>query len=261
MINEMLELFEQCFKQARPFILENAGKVEHTSKHDGSPVTAIDIEVEKRVTATMTSRFPDIPIFGEESGYEDNLPPVCWLMDPIDGTGSFIDKTPYFTCMAVLIVNNEATASIIYNPTTDVVYTAQKGKGAYKNGTRLYLAKEPLPSKALCKGRFVETINDLLASDAVTCEKGPSGAGFGLASVAEGLIAARFQLASQGYPHDYATGALLVHEAGGAIIPVKEVAQPYLLRTFVACHPSLEPAIREHIEQLKVLEDQLGSDA
>jgi myo-inositol-1(or 4)-monophosphatase len=255
-ISEMSRLIQQEFIKLRNYILSKAGQKEHTSKKDGSPQTPIDLLVEDTVLSAFRAEFPNIPIFGEESGYSSEMPNVFWLIDPIDGTASYMENVPAFTCMAVLIVNEQPVASVIYNPTTEDMFTAQKGHGAYKNDQRLKLSNTALPKKALCKGRYISTLEVLLLSAGVTCEIGSIGAGHGFSQVADGTVAARFQLNSKGYPHDYATGALLLSEAGGKIILLKDVEYSYTSSSFVACHPKLESVILDNLEVIRALEDQ-----
>lgn len=252
--DDMVEHFQKIFLQVRPIIMDNAGSGSYTSKSDGSPVTATDTEVEQIILAEMKNQFPRMVVFGEESGYFDELPTACWLVDPIDGTASFIENIPAFTCMAVLIVDKQIMASIIYNPSTDEMFVARKNKGATKNGIRLQLSELPLPSKALCKGRFIPKLNEIMSKAEIECEIGATGAGFGFAKVADGSFAARFQLASQGQIHDYATGGLLILEAGGCIIPLDNSTYDYKCKSFVACHPALEKTIRANLTAIHRLE-------
>jgi fructose-1,6-bisphosphatase/inositol monophosphatase family enzyme len=257
-IEAALQVMQDAFKQVRPYILERAGKSAHTSKSDGSPVTEADVAVEKVILDTMARHFPGMPVLGEESGYDEHtLPPICWLIDPIDGTKSFIENLPAYTNTAVLMVDGQPAASIICNIVTNDVYTAKKGGGAYKNGKRLDLANLPLPRVAYCKGRFVDALNELLKPAGVTCEVGPNGGSFGFSSVAEGRIAARFNFMARGYLHDYVTGALLVLEAGGAVISTEDGPFTPRTRSFVACHPKLAPLIRQHASELRELELRL----
>ncbi len=254
LISQMSAFIQSEFLKLRTFILDNAGKAEFTSKADGSPQTTTDLEVERRLLEAYRAHYTDIPIFGEESGYGENMPPTFWLIDPIDGTQSYIDNQPAFTCMAVLIDNEQPVASIIYNPTTNDMYTAIKGQGAYKNRSLLKLNESPIPDLALAKGRYIPTLDPLLNEVNIKCEIGLIGAGFGFVLVAEGLRAARFMLGSRGYPHDYATGLLLVEEAGGKIILVNDTIVNYKTKSFVACHPQIAQAIEENIEAIRALE-------
>lgn len=245
----------ESFKKIKPLILENAGNIKFLNKADGSPITEIDTTVERTVQEYMSKITPKIPVFGEESGYdENNLPATCWVIDPIDGTKSFVDGNPFFTNMGVLIVNNEVIFSVIYNPTTDDLYAAQKGHGAFKNDHQLVLKNTPLPNKAWCKGKHISALDKILGEKQVNCEIAPEGGGYGFTMVAEGSIAGRFQLHSRGGFHDYAPGALLVSEAGGAIIPLLSDNFDYKTKSFVACHPQLGSLVQNHITEIRKLE-------
>lgn len=263
MIQNSLDLVQSTFRGYRSRILERAGNVEFTDKHDGSPVTETDVEIEEALQAAMQREFPDIPVIGEETGYEnDNFPSLCWLIDPIDGTKAFIASTPTFTSMAALIHNNETIAAVIYNPSTDDMFVAQKGKGAYKNDQRIDLSTLPLPKTAVCKSEFIPVLNQLLKSVGIKCKPTPSGGGYGFTTILDGAMAARFNLKSSGTTHDYAPGGLLIQEAGGIIVPLLEDdgsdATEYTFKSkcFVSCHPELAPFIREHIEKIRDLERQ-----
>lgn len=254
LIDAMLDHLQNCFRRVRPLVIETAGKSDFINKQDGSPVTDTDSKVENIIFKSMEDRFPGIPVFGEETGYSDKLPEACWLIDPIDGTASFIENIPTFTSMAVLILDGEAVACAIYNFSTNNMFVAQKSKGAYKNGIKMNLQSKELPTKALCKGRFIDELNMILMPEGVSCEIGSVGAGHGFSLVADGLFAARFQLNSGGYIHDYAPGALLVREAGGKIIPLDKDTYTYDSKSFVACHPGLEDTIRTHLQSIQALD-------
>ncbi len=254
-IDDAVLIIQDVFRHFRSHLLEQAGHISHTSKEDGSPVTDTDIEVELRLQAELARRFPDVPVFGEETGYAAHLSGAFWLVDPIDGTKSFIEGIPAFTNMAVLIQDGEAAAAVIYNPSHNDMFIARKGSGAYKNGARLDLGAIPLPSIALCKTCFMDDLDVMFASKGIRYETGDPGGGYGFTLVAEGLVAARFQLHGNGYTHDYAPGALLVREAGGSIIPIKDDVYTYESRSFVACHPELESIVRANLHALRDLEN------
>lgn len=258
-ITAALDAMQDAFRSQRDYVMARAGKQTFSDKQDGSPVTEADVAVEDAVTAVMTAQFPDMPVFGEEVGYDDAaLPERFWLIDPIDGTKSFIENTPAFTGMAVLIEDGESIASIIYNFTTDAMYVARKGLGATKNGERLDLSTVALPQVAYGKARFFDTLDAFLEPVGVHCENGPEGGGFGHTLVVDGLSAARLNLAGRGYTHDYAPGALLVREAGGVILPIQEDEYNFRSRSFIACHPALESVLRPHLDEIRQLEIDLA---
>jgi len=253
-INGSLAIVQEVFKSFRPKLLELAGNIAHTDKKDGSPVTEMDVEVEEKLQAVLAQHYPGVPVYGEEGGYEDHMSGAFWLVDPIDGTKAFVEGVPTFTSMAVLIQEDEAVAVVIYNPSADVTYTAQKGKGAYKDNTRLNMNDKPMSAIAYCKEELIETLNSFMQPVGVTCQDAPTGGGYGFTMVAEGTAAARFNLHSRGHTHDYAPGGLLVVEAGGVLIPVKEDTYNYETRSFVACHPQLAPTIRENLATIRSVE-------
>lgn len=255
-ISQALQTIETGFKKLRPYILEHAGKAGFDDKADGSPVTEIDLYVESNLVALLSKQTPNTPVYGEEAGYSDDLSGSFWLLDPIDGTKSFIENIPAFTGMAVLIQNGEAIASLIYNIANDITFTAQKGLGAFKNGSRLNLAEMSLPKKAHCKTEFIPILNELFADEKIQFEKGQAGGGNGFTLVSDGSIAARFNLHGGGYTHDYAPGALLVSEAGGKNVPVLESSYRYKTKSFVTCHPALENKVKANISLFKQLELQ-----
>lgn len=250
-----LAIVQEVFRQYGPVIVARAGKSESVNfKEDSSPVTETDIEVEEALQAALARRFPDLLVFGEETGYPDVLPPAFWMVDPIDGTKSFIENVPTFTSMAALVKDGRAVASVIYNPSNGDMFVAEEGKGTYKNGTRLDLAVLPLPGIALCKEQFIDELNGMLRPKQVVCQESPTGGGYGFTMVLDGLAAARFQLKGRGYIHDYAPGALLVREAGGEILPIVDDVYTYELCSFVACHPELSETVRPHLARLRALE-------
>jgi len=213
------------------------------------------------ICAHMREAAPLIPVFGEETGYDEySLPEICWLVDPIDGTKSYIKGEAMFTTMAMLVRHGQTVAAIIYNPTTGEEYTAQLGRGAYRNDEPINLAKNNLPAILYCKQEFSELINKALrdAGIAVTTEPAPGGGGYGFTKVLDGTAAARANMLGGGQLHDYAPGGLLVQEAGGVNIPIQGDEYTMHMRSFVAAHPALaavfadiKPAIQELEQQAK----------
>lgn len=106
-------------------------------------VTNADIEAENAIRKFLLSR-TKYGFIGEETGKKAGNP--TWIVDPIDGTRPFCFGIPYFSTTIALISNNETIIGVVYNPVTEELYTAIKGKGAFLNGKRL-LAKIKRPLK------------------------------------------------------------------------------------------------------------------
>lgn len=87
------------------------------------------------------------PIVSEEDpGREaQKFPEAYWLIDPIDGTASFSQGYPGFVTQIALILRHEPVLAAVYSPVFDLLYSAEKGKGAFKNQERLKLSKKEKP--------------------------------------------------------------------------------------------------------------------
>ncbi|HMV36677.1 MAG TPA: inositol monophosphatase family protein, partial [Turneriella sp.] len=96
--------------------LEEIGMV---SKADASPVTAADIEIESRLRDLIMKQFPDHGIIGEEHGNHHTDAEYVWVLDPIDGTKSFITGVPLFTTLIALMHKGEPVCGAIYQPVLD----------------------------------------------------------------------------------------------------------------------------------------------
>ena len=103
-------------------------------KEDQSPVTAADREAEEIMREEISSRFPDHGILGEEYGRHQPDAQVRWILDPIDGTKSFIHGVPLYTTLVGVLVNDQPICGVIYAPALKEMCEAAKGKGTRLNG-------------------------------------------------------------------------------------------------------------------------------
>lgn len=252
---DSIDFLADIFKSVGPDIVKNAGNVKHTDKADGSPVTDIDVETENKIRSKFSIKYPNIAIFGEESGYPNNLPELVWLIDPIDGTESFINNIPAYTCMGVLIYRDQAVGSVIYNPSSDDMFVAKLGMGTTKNSIPLNLVDLPLKNIILCKKSILPQVEEIFKEGNINCQYTPNGGGYGFTMILDNLADARLQVRGGGYLHDYAPGALLVSEAGGDLLPVLENSYSYRTRSFIACHPKLTELMKNRLRLIRSLED------
>lgn len=106
-------------------------------KSDGSPVTDADIAADRAIREILTERFPTDAILTEE-GRDDQYRLTCrrcWIVDPIDGTEQFIQRTGEFDVLVALVEDGRPVAVAGYQPTTGTLVTATKGGGAWvRNG-------------------------------------------------------------------------------------------------------------------------------
>lgn len=109
------------------------------TKNDGTPVTEADIAVDRLLRETLSTARPDYGWLSEETA-DDARRLGCqrvWVVDPIDGTRTFVEHKDQWCVAAALVENGKPVLSCILRPVSGDFYTAQLGKGAYLNGTRL----------------------------------------------------------------------------------------------------------------------------
>lgn len=128
-----MQIIIDIFRGFRPELMKSYGNILHESKRDNSPVTHLDVKVETAVKQRLAELYPHIGFHGEETEDTPSQSGALWIVDPIDGTSSFIHGLPYCTNMAGLVVDGQTVASVIYQFPTDELFTAVKGKGAYRN--------------------------------------------------------------------------------------------------------------------------------
>jgi histidinol phosphatase-like enzyme (inositol monophosphatase family) len=103
-------------------------------KADESPVTIADRETEKAIRAALEKRFPDHAIFGEEFGRSGKESEYTWIIDPIDGTRSFICGVPLFGMLLGVLHNGIPIAGVIRMPALGEVFGGASGIGATMDG-------------------------------------------------------------------------------------------------------------------------------
>lgn len=117
-------------------IYEASEAVQVDIKSDDSPITAADRAAHKIIEAALQQRYPDIPVFSEESGgiaFADREHwQEFWLVDPLDGTKEFINRTGEFTVNIALVQQGEPTLGVVTVPLKQEGYIGAKGAGAYK---------------------------------------------------------------------------------------------------------------------------------
>lgn len=136
------------------YTLKYFGKgIEVERKSDDSPVTAADREAEELMRKEIAQRFPTHGILGEEHGSVNEGSPVQWILDPIDGTKSFIHGVPLYTTLVGIIVEDQPSIGVIYAPALNELCDAAKNKGARLNGETCSVR----PCSQLSEATFLST--------------------------------------------------------------------------------------------------------
>lgn len=109
-------------------------------KSDHSPVTAADRQAEEKLRTLISRYWPEHGILGEEYGEQRGRVPYTWIIDPIDGTKSFVQGVPLYGMLVALSDGERPVVGVAHFPAlSETVYAAQ-GLGCYWNGRRCHVS-------------------------------------------------------------------------------------------------------------------------
>jgi myo-inositol-1(or 4)-monophosphatase len=188
-------------------------------------VSAADLKAEQVLFEALTKARPGYGFLGEERGLiEGSDKTHTWIVDPLDGTTNFLHAIPHFAINVALQREGAIVAAVTYNPATNELFWAEKGKGAFVNDRRLRVAaRTRLEEAVLATGipflghgqhaRFLKELHQI--SQRVAGVRRFGSAALDLAWVAAGRYDGYWERDLQAW--DVAAGALLVSEAGGKV--------------------------------------------
>jgi histidinol-phosphatase len=105
-----------------------------TIKADRSPVTEADVQAEQAIRAVLEQRFPTYGFYGEETGQRAMDAANIWLVDPIDGTKSFVRDCPFFSTQIALLRDGELVLGVSSASAYGELAWAERGGGAFLDG-------------------------------------------------------------------------------------------------------------------------------
>ncbi len=226
----MIRKIEEVAKQAGEVIREGYRKdfgIEYkTNKSD--LVTEIDKRSEKLIMDFIKKEFPGHGILSEESGSFDKNAEYIWVIDPLDGTTNFAHGLPIFSVSIGVQRKGETIAGVVYDVMRDVVYSAEKGSGAFENGKRIFVSKNADLEQSLLVTGFpyniksnphhvIERFNAFLFEARAVRRLGSAAIDF--CYVASGIFDGFWEVILN--PWDIAAGKLIVEEAGGRVTDFK----------------------------------------
>jgi myo-inositol-1(or 4)-monophosphatase len=224
-------------------------------------VTEVDLECERMCRAVIAERFPDHDVLAEElsSGpAEPSTAAYRWVFDPLDGTTNYAHGLPIFCASLALEINGRPEAAAVYDPTRTELFTAERGEGAYVNGTRLQVSTADQLIDSLLVTGFPYDVHQQTA-DLV----GMFGAFLGQARAVRRLgsaaldlcyvAAGRFDAFWEQHlrPWDVAAGALIVTEAGGRITGMDGSAFDPVAAHLVASNGCVHDAMLDVIRKFR----------
>ena len=136
MLKELLQVAQDLAQGAGRITMDHfGGMVASEAKGDGTPVTAVDRASETFLRDQIGRRFPEHGILGEEFGETDPGASVRWILDPIDGTASFMRGVPLFGVLIGIEVEGVASVGVVHIPATREIVGAALGQGCSWNGS------------------------------------------------------------------------------------------------------------------------------
>ena len=201
-------------------------------------VTEVDLACERMIRALIAERHPDHDVLAEElggpSGRERSR--YCWIVDPLDGTTNFAHGLPIFCCTVALEIDGRLEVGAVYDPTRDELFTAERGRGAFLDGSRIQVSGTGALIDALLVTGFPYTLQEQMRELAglfvaflgeARAVRRLGSAALDICYVAAGRMDGFWEQGLNAW--DIAAGVLLVEEAGGRVTSLD--GGPFELRT------------------------------
>lgn len=192
-------------------------------------VTAVDEAVQRFMQQKLSELYPHIQFMGEEKDNSNvDMSGLVWVLDPVDGTTNLIHDYQNSAVSLALMSNREVVLGIVYNPFSNEMYHAEKGKGSFLNGERIHISDAKRMSESLISigtsPYFKEDAEEnfkMFTAIFKDCQdiRRCGAASLDLAYVACGRIDGYMEKHLKIW--DYAAGALIVREAGGEVFNYK----------------------------------------
>jgi myo-inositol-1(or 4)-monophosphatase len=222
MINDLIDIS----KKAGEIIREGFGtkfKVEYKT-NESNLVTEIDKASEKLITDFITKKYPSHSILAEEGGDVSKDSEYLWVVDPLDGTTNFAHGLPIFSVSIGLQKNGETIAGVVYDVMRDIVFSAEKGSGAFADSQQIKVSStEKLEHSLLVTGfpyNVAENPEGAFERFTTLTKKARGIRRLGSAAIdfcylASGVFDGFWEVYL--HPWDICAGKLIAEEAGGIV--------------------------------------------
>lgn len=221
MVNRIIE----TVKEAGRIILSAHNQESSITVKEGKKnfVTKYDVAVQEFLFNELGKAFPEAEFVGEEGENDFSIDGLRFIIDPIDGTTNFMQDYRCSCISVALCTGNDVIAGVVYNPYTDEIFSAEKGKGAFLNGERINVSERPLSDGLALFGTspyHPENTDETFALlrkvfDFSRDIRRSGSAAYDICMVACGRCEVFFEKCLQ--PWDIAAGTLILKEAGGTV--------------------------------------------
>ena len=197
-------------------------RVKFELKGEFDLVTEADRASERLILERLRAHYPTHEVVAEETGAHSGSSEFRWYVDPLDGTTNFAHGFPVYNVTLALERAGELIAGVVFDPTRNELFTAEKDGGAFLNGERIHVSAahcllESLAATGFPSRKRHENVNVHFYYQLAMLSHGVRRAGsaaLDLAYVACGRLDAFWEFGLS--PWDMAAGVLLIREAGGA---------------------------------------------
>lgn len=227
----LLNVMVQAALKAGRRLSRDFGELENlqvSRKGPGDFVSNADLQAEKILKEELRRARPNFGFLMEESGEEVGVDKSHrWIVDPLDGTTNFLHGIPMFAISIALQHEDRIVAAVIYNPATDDLFTAERGRGAFYNDRRIRVAgRDDFHDCVIATGvphlgrgkhkPYLDQLETIMGE--VSGIRRMGAASLDLAYVAAGRFDGYWE--EYIHPWDMAAGILLVREAGGFVTDI-----------------------------------------
>ncbi len=248
-------------RKAGRSLARDFGEVENLQVSVKGPanfVSAADHKAEEIIYGELSKARPGYCFLMEERGEVVGHDRTHrWIVDPLDGTTNFLHGVPLFAISIGLEREGQLVAGLVYNPVTDEMFTAEKGKGAFLNDRRRLrvAARKSLADSLVTTGiphlgrpahaRFLGEIQRVMKE--VSGVRRTGSAALDLAWTAAGRFDAYWERNIQ--PWDTAAGIVIVREAGGTVTDLSGGSEMFAKREALAGNAHMQKAVLRLISE------------
>jgi len=225
-------------------------------------VTHVDQAAQECIVEELTAAFPDHNILAEEGAEQVAEAPAGyrWIIDPIDGTTNFTRGCPPYAVSIGLQHEEELVVGVVLEVTSDDLFTAIKGEGAYQNGRPIEVTDNPSLDQALLATGFPYTVFDYMDTYTEVLQRflresrglrRHGAASVDLVRVANGTFDAFYETGLS--PWDVAAGMVIVREAGGVVTDFHNDADALFGGQMIASNGHVHDAMLSRVKPLQAI--------
>jgi len=217
----MIQKIQAIAREAGSMMLQYQNAATHQKEGHYNFVTDADVAIQNYLKEALLPLVPSSRFFGEEQEKEPLTNAPTFVVDPIDGTNNFMRRRNLSMVSIALLENKQPILGVNFNPYSNEMFTAEKGKGAYLNGERIHVSQTPFENALVSYGTSpydAELVKRTMKlSEQFLLKAGDlrrtGSAAVDLSDVACGRSDIMFEMRLR--PWDVAVGCLLIQEAGG----------------------------------------------